>query len=129
MIVLDESIPPDEQAILKRWRISTRHIGYGAGRKGMKDESIIPFLLRLRRPTFFTFDFDFYRRGLCHARYCLVCLSVEQYEAAVFIHRFLRHKQFNTEAKRMSAVTRVSHAGLSVWRLHSGEEEHLAWEN
>jgi len=93
----------------------------------MKDQEIIPFLLHLRRPTFFTRDADFYERSLCHARYCLVYLAVKKDEVAIFVRRLLRHWEFDTEAKRMGAVIRVSHAGLSVWRLHTEEEMRFDW--
>jgi len=93
----------------------------------MKDDEVIPFLLHLRRPTFFTLDLDYYKRGLCHPRCCLVCMDVKQYEAAIFVRRLLRHPEFNTEAKRLGAVIRVSHAGLSVWRVHSETENLIDW--
>lgn len=127
MNVLDENIPPSERQILKSWRMSVRHIGYGVGQKGMQDEQIVPYLLRLRRPTFFTLDGDSYRRDLCHARYGLVFLDVDQYEAAIFIRRFLRHKEFNIESKRMGKVIRVSHANLAVWSLFATSEIHFDW--
>jgi len=85
--VLDENIIKDQRQLLRSWRISVRQIGYNIGRRGMQDEEIIPFLLRLRRPTFFTRDLGFYQRSLCHRQYCLVCLAVEKYEAAIFIRR------------------------------------------
>lgn len=93
----------------------------------MKDEEIIPFLHQLRRPTFFTLDDDFYKRQLCHAGYCLVFVGVGQYEAASFVRRFLRHKQFNTQAKPMGTVSRASQIGISVWYLHAEEENFLEW--
>lgn len=127
MNVLDESIPPSQRRLLRSWRVPIRHIGYEVGRKGMKDDEIIPFLLTLRRPTFFTLDWDFYKRSLCHARYCLVYLDVRQYEAATFVRRLLCHREFDTEAKRMGAVIRVSHMGLSVWRLHAEKEAEFDW--
>ena len=127
MIVLDENFPESQRQLLRGWRIPIRQIGYEVGRKGMKDDEIIPVLLRLRHPTFFTLDYDFYKRGLCHARYCLVCLDVGQYEAAVFVRRLLRHREFDTEAKHMGAVIRVSHRGLSVWRLHAEKAVRLGW--
>jgi len=61
---------------LRSWRVPIRHFGYDIGRKGMKDESIIPFLLTLPRPTFFTLDWDYFNRNLRHARYCLVHLML-----------------------------------------------------
>lgn len=39
-------------------------IGFDVGRKGMKDEAIIPFLHELRDTTFFTRDLGFYDRKL-----------------------------------------------------------------
>lgn len=70
----------------------------------MCDGEIIPFLLTLRRPTFFTRDLDFWPRQLCHARYSLVILAVGQYEAAHFIRRMLRQPGFNSQSKRMGQV-------------------------
>jgi len=93
----------------------------------MKDDEIIPLLLQLRRLTFFSLDFDFYKRSLCHARYCLVCLDVGQYEAAAFARRLLGYREFDTETRRMGAVIRASHSGLSVWRLHTEGAAHLHW--
>ena len=82
----------------------------------------------LHHPTFFTLDWDYFKRDLCHARYCLVFLDVKRNESAAFIRRLLRHKEFDTQAKRMGAVIRVSYAGLLVWRLYAQQETYLAWE-
>jgi len=127
MNILDEHIPIDQRQLLKSWRISVRHIGYDVGRKGIKDSEIIPLLLSLRHPTFFTLDLGFYERHLCHERYCLACIDVNQYETASFARRLLRHPQFNTQAKRIGAVIRMSQKGLLVWRLHAEEEVRLTW--
>lgn len=129
MIVLDENIPESQRQLLRGRRIRARQIGYEVGRKGMKDEEIIPLLLRLRRPTFFSLDSDFYRRDLCHPRYCLVCADVGQYEAASFLRRLLGHAEFDTQAKRMGAVIRVSHTGLAVWRINAEREQHINWDS
>src|SRR5262245_39772570 len=101
MNLLDEQIPEDQRRLLRSWRVSVRQVGYDIGRKGIKDPEIIPFLLSLRRTTFFTLDFDFYERRFCHMRYCLVCMEVRQNDTAVFIRRFLSHPEFDTAAKRM----------------------------
>ena len=127
MNVLDENVSVIQRQLLRSWRIQVRHIGHDAGRKGMTDEDIIPFLLTLRRPTFFTLDWDFYTPGLCHARYCLVFLNVSREECAHFVRRLLVHPQLDTQAKRMGAVIRASYAGPSVWRLHAPKEVCLAW--
>jgi hypothetical protein len=125
--ILDENILEDQRQLLLNWRVPIRQIGYEVGRKGMKDDEIIPFLLSLHRPTFFTLDLDFYKRSLCHARYCLVCLDVGQHEAAILVRRLLHHREFDTQAKRMSTVIRASYVGLSVWHLHAEEETHFDW--
>jgi hypothetical protein len=127
MIILDENFPESQRQLLRGWRIPIRQIGYEVGRSGMQDEEIVPFLLQRRRVTFFTLDQGFSKRELCHARYCLVYLDVEQYEAATFVRRVLRHRQFDTDAKRAATVIRVSHGGLAVWRLHAQKELHIEW--
>ena len=127
MNILDENIIDSQRQLLRRWRIAIRHIGYDVGQQGMKDQEILTFLHRLRRSTFFTRDEDFYARRLCHARYCLVYLAVAKNEVALFVRRLLHHRECETVAKRMGAVIRVSHVGLSVWHLHAEQEIHFDW--
>lgn len=93
----------------------------------MSDEEIIPLLLALRQPTFFSRDSDFFKRELCHSRYGLVYLDVDDLETAFFIRRLLSHRQFDTYAKRLGIVARVSAAGIDAWRLHSEQMERLGW--
>lgn len=129
MNVLDENITPVQRQRLREWRIRVRHIGYDMGRKGMKDEEIIPFLLALPHPTFFTEDWDYFKHRLCHAGYCLVHMDVGRDEIALFVRRFLRHKAFDTQAKRRGTVIRVSYVGLAVWNLGTQEEMYFDWED
>jgi len=127
MIILDEHLPPTQRHLLRSWHIAVRHIGYDVGRQGLQDEDIIPFLLLHRRPTFVTLDAGFYDRTLCHARYSLAYLSVRQNEVANFVRRLLRHPEFDTQAKRSGSVLRLSHVGISAWRLRHQRETHHAW--
>lgn len=127
MNFLDEHIIIDQWEQLRAWRIHVRHIAFDLGKKGLQDDEIIPFLHQLRRPTFFTRDWDFYERSLCHVRYCLVYLAVEKGEVASFIRRFLRHPEFDTEAKRMGTVIRVLHSEISYWRLYETSEIRVDW--
>jgi predicted nuclease of predicted toxin-antitoxin system len=127
VIILDENIKERARERLTQSHIPVHQIGYDIGHKGLQDEEIIPFLCRLRRPTFFTEDADFYKRTLTHTRYCLVYLAVEPSQVAEFVRRVLRHPEFNTEAKRMSAVIRASTSNLAVWRLHSEKEINILW--
>ncbi len=128
MNILDENILANQRQLLKSWRTRVHQIGYDVSRKGIKDDEIIPFLIKQRRPTFFTRDLGFYERKLCHPRYCLVCLAVGRNEAATFVYRSLRHPKFNTKAKRLGTVIRVSQVGLQVWRLHAEQEVFLSWD-
>jgi hypothetical protein len=117
MNVLDENVPDSQLEILRSKRVPVRLIGLDIGRKGMKDDEIIPLLLQLDRPTFFTFDGDFYNRRLCHDGYCLVHLNVEEEAVAEYIRRLLRQRAWKTKASRMGRVIQVSTTGLVVWRL------------
>src|SRR5271157_2263346 len=109
MNILDENIPDSQRLLLKSWRIQVSQIGHEVGRQGLKDEAIIPLLHKSGPATFFTRDKGFYDRRLCHADYCLVCLIMNQYEVATFIRLFLKHPQFNTSARRMGKVIRLTH--------------------
>ncbi len=93
----------------------------------MKDYHIIPFLLQHRRVTFFTLDADFFKHGLCHAEYCLVSMDVRKQEAAEYARRVLRHAEFDTVAKRMGKVIRVSPMGIAVWQLYAEREAYYDW--
>src|SRR5450432_2312292 len=101
-------------------------MGLDFGRKGLKDEEIV-VLRRQRNSALFTRDAGFYQPVLRHPSYCIVVASVGQHEVAAFIRRFLRHPDFDTQAKRMGRVLRISHAGLAVWRLRSQTEMHTIW--
>ena len=127
MIVVDENVVDNQIRQLLSWRFSVRQIGHEVGGKGMTDREVLSLLHQLDSPTLFTRDDDFYDRRLCHAGYCLVYLSIRKQEVAVFVRRFLRHPAFNTRAKRMGSVVRVSHVGLAVWSLHSEKVVRTGW--
>jgi len=127
MNILDENISRNQKYSLHKRRIRFRQIGYEIGYKGIKDEDIIPFLHKLGTVTFFTRDLRFYQSHFCHSQYCLVILAVEDIEIASFIHRFLRHPKFNTKAKRMGKVVRVSHNVIRMCQIHDNREYELLW--
>jgi len=129
VIILDENIPDSQRRLLQSWHIHVRQIGHEVAHKGIKDEGIILLLHKFHKATFFTRDFDFYNQNLYHPNYCLVCLAVGQYEAASFIRRFLHYPKFNTQRNRMGTVSRVSHMGIRLWRLHTEIEEELKWSD
>ncbi len=127
MNILDENVHAEARTRLRSWRIRVHQIGHDAGRKAIQDDEIIPLLLGFRRPTFFTRDRGFYQRALCHARYSVVVMEVHPEEVATFVRRLLRHPAFDTEATRLGAVIRLSHTGLTVWRLHEESEQRVDW--
>ena len=128
MNVLDENIPESQKALLRSRRVAVRQIGQDLGRKGMKDQEIIPLFHQLDRPTFFTLDGDFYNRRLCHEGYCLVYLDIEEEMVAEYVRRLLRHRELNTKATRMGRVIRVLPTGLAFWRMRQVEESHSSWK-
>lgn len=128
MILLDENVPESQRQLLLRQRIRARQIGVDVARKGIADEAIIPLLLELRRPSFFTRDMGFFDRTHCHRRYCLVCMAVGRDEAALFVRRFLRHPRFNTHDKRLGTVVRISRAGIRYWTKDADAESYVDWE-
>lgn len=128
MILLDENIPEDQVSLLKRWRIRARQIGQEVGSQGMKDdEHVRPLLHSLHRPTFFTRDLGFFNQGWIHPKYAIVCLAVSLNEVARFVRLFLRHPSFDSAAKRMGTVARVSSADIRVRNLESREESTVDW--
>jgi hypothetical protein len=126
--VLDENIIDSQRQRLRQWRIAVRQVGHEVGRPGMKDQEIITLLHGLRRPTFFTRDDDYFAPRLCHSRYCLAYLAVAKDEVALFVRRFLRHQDFETVAKRMGVVVRLSQVGMVVWRGDVKHAVHIAWD-
>jgi hypothetical protein len=127
MIILDENFPDSQRQLLQGWRISFKQVAFEIGREGLQDDEIIPLLHQLKKPTFFTLDDDFFNPKLCHAAYCLIYLDVAQYESATFVRRTLKHPDFDTKAKRIGNIIRVSHKGLTVWKLNAEEKIHFSW--
>lgn len=119
VIVLDENILDSQRGQLRRWRIHFCLIGYDVGRKGMQDEEIIPLLRSMRKPTFVTWDSDYFDRTLCSDHYCLVYLDVPATEVAAYARRLLRHPEFKTWSQRLGRVVRVAASGIFSWRVRA----------
>jgi hypothetical protein len=127
MILLDENIRQDQAIQLRRQRIPARFLVEHFARTGIQDTDIIPLLHRLKQPTFFTHDRDFFRRGLVHQNYCLVWLDMYDGKAAEFTRAFLKHELFDTAAKRLGIVARVHHEGIDLWRRNHAALQHARW--
>ena len=128
MNILDENVPLEQRDLLRAWGIHCRVIGQDIARLSLGDDNILALLHRLRQPTFFTRDEDFFERQLCHPSYGLVWLDVAAEEAGLFTRRFLRHSRFARKADRMGTVVRVHHDGLEFWQRHQATLRRLDWE-
>ena len=127
MNVLDENIVAQQSEQLRKWRILFRQIGKQLSTHGALDENLIPLLHELPQPTFFTHDEDFFKASLCHSHYAMVYLDVSDAETAEFIRRFLKHPAFDTQAKRLGIVARVSSGGVQSWRKGRATLETVEW--
>jgi hypothetical protein len=125
--LLDENIPLDQRDILRAWGIRCRVVGQDIARLSIADDDIIVLLHRLKQPTFFTRDKDFFQRDLCHPAYGLVWIDAEPEEAALFVRRALRHPRFGNKASRMGVVVRAHHDGLQFWQRHRAALQRTAW--
>jgi hypothetical protein len=113
--VLDENVTRDQADLLSHWGVRFRSISRDFRLQGTQDEEIVPFLLRLKQPTFLTRDEDFFARRLVHSRYCLAWLDVDAGQTAFFIRRFLLHPRFQTNAQRLGKVIWVAPRGFQYW--------------
>lgn len=127
VLILDENFRLEQQAVLLAWGIRTRKVGKDLAAAGIDDADLIPFLLRLPSPTFFTHDEDFWRPSLQHPAYCLVWLDVEDTRGALYVRRFLRNVDFDTKVKRLGKVIRVHAGELNLHDSRHGKPKNTAW--
>ena len=127
MIVLDENILESQRSQLRRWRIHFSQIGHEIARKGIHDDDIITLLRRLRRPTFVSWDRDFFDRTWCSDHFCLVYLDVRQFELAQYVRRLLRHSEFKSWSQRKRRVLRVAPTGIPAWHAHVARLSRYRW--
>jgi hypothetical protein len=127
MFLLDENVSELEVLRLRKCGIRVRLVGDEVADIGTSDENLLPALLRLKQPILFTQDEDFFRRSRLHPRYGLVWLDVRATEAAEFICRFLKHPEFDTQAKRLGTVSRVHPMGIDCWRGTGRQLHKTGW--
>ena len=129
MIILDENIPGDQRKLVQVEVKTARQVGFDIENAGLKDHEIPRFLLRLKNPTFFSLDDDFYDKKLRHQKYCIVYLDVAEDEAATYAVKLLRHKNFDTHSKRMGKVIQVSTKKIKYWHVHDEMPSIVMWGN
>ena len=123
--VLDEQIDVEWYRLLKRRR-SFDKVGDGFGRKGLQDEQIYHLLHRTGK-TFHSQDSDYYHPNNRHKSYCLVYYEVKDAELVNYILRFLHHREFNTHAKRLGKVIKVTTQYIEYWEVGKQEKTRMEW--
>ena len=123
--VLDEQIRDTLYQMLKQRR-SFDKVGDGFGQRGLEDEHIC-CLLHNTGKTFHSQDSDYYHPKNRHKSYCLVYYEVETPELVDYILRFLRHREFNTHAKRLGKVIKVTLQYIEYWEVGKQERTRVEW--
>ena len=129
MNVLDENIRDTQADYLRKIGLACRKIGSDLAARGTSDSDIIPLLLELKRPTFFTHDSDFWDARLCHSGYCLAYLEIKPRDAAGYIRRFLRHASFDTAGARMGKVVHIQTSGIAYYVAGSRKTHVARWSS
>jgi hypothetical protein len=109
MLILDENVSENEIWRLREAGLAVRVIGQDIAVKSVSDANIIPILLKLKKPTFFTRDRDFWKPQLRHERYAIVFMDIPEHEGEIAkcIIQFLRHPAFNTATKRLGRLFHI----------------------
>jgi hypothetical protein len=124
--VLDELFEDEALQQLREWRVHVDKVGQGFGDAGWGDERL-RVELHGSQKTFHTLDGGFYRPRHRHATYCLVYYEVSFKEAPAFIRRFLRHPAFNTHAKRLGKVVKVTTERIYFWEIGIKRQQSVEW--
>lgn len=112
---------------MRQLGVACRKIGTDMLSRGASDADIVPLLLRLKHPTFFTHDADFWDARLCHAGYCLAFLDVRSRDAAAYVRRFLRHGLFDTFARRSGKVLHIHAREITYYSRASRATQTVTW--
>jgi hypothetical protein len=131
MILLDENVHQQSiRACIAAWyRGQVRSITTLRPNTRIKDEAIPMVLRRVRQPTFVTTNVaDFWRRVPAHPRDSIVCvasLNERLHELPSLLRQLLQLPEFNTKAKRMGNVIRVSASQLQYYEWQGDRIAHV----
>ena len=118
-LILDDQL--DVQVILPAlagWKTAVRIQQLRPGEL-IRDDRIPSLLLSLTNPTFLTIDRGFWKRQLCHRRYCILFFALskeEQGAIPVLMRRLFSLPQFRTRSSRMGKVARVGKRSVVYWQ-------------
>ena len=120
--ILDANIDAEYESQLRR-PLKVKQIGVHFLPGNADDERIVNLLGRLKTPTFITKDCkDFYNRQRLDKRYCIVCVDVHWTEFVSAVRKIFRHPLFNTVAKRMGKVIRVTSTHINYFEVGENKE-------
>ena len=131
MILLDENVHQQRiMASIAAWyRGQVRSLTTLRPNTLIKDEAIPTVLRSVRQPTFVTTNVgDFWRRIPAHSRYSVVCVALPNerlHELPPLLRRLLRLPEFNTKARRMGKVIRVSPSQLQYYEQQGEDITHI----
>jgi hypothetical protein len=131
MILLDENVHQQSlMASIAAWyRGQVRSLTRLRPNTLIKDEAIPIVLRRVRQPTFVTTNIaDFWRRAPAHSRHRIVCVALPNerlHELPSLLCQLLRLPEFNTKAKRMGKVIRVSPSQLQSYERQRDHTAHV----
>ncbi len=114
MIVLDEQLTGRgiEEAIKRWYPGAVRFINELRPGTIIKDEAIPTLLNQEAEPTFVTInETDFWRKVAITTRFCVICIALPDNRATdipSLLQRLLRHPDFDTKARRMGRVLRLT---------------------
>jgi len=121
MIVLDEQLLGRniETEIEKWYRGDVRFVIELRPGTVIKDDAIPKLLRKENQPTFVTInEKDFWRKTPIDNKYCVVCFTLPDSrtnEISQALRELFRHPEFNTKAKRMGKVIRVTDREISYY--------------
>jgi hypothetical protein len=131
MILLDENVHQQSiMASIAAWyRGQVRSLTTLRPNTLIKDEAIPTVLRNVRQPTFVTTNVaDFWRRIPAHSRYSIVCVALPNerlHELPPLLRQLIRLPEFNTKAKRMGKVIRVSPSQLQYYERQGDHITHI----
>ena len=129
MIVLDEQLLGRdlEHAIAVWYRGAVLFITDLRPNTVIKDDAIPVLLRQQSRPTFVTInERDFWRKVPIDEHFCVVCLTLSDARAREIpglLRRLFRRREFDTKAKRMGKVIRVTDTAISFYTVHDHEPQ------
>ena len=120
--ILDANIETENVSLLRR-PLKVKQVGVHFLSSNADDEYIINWLKRLKTPTFITKDCkDFYNCRRLDKHYFIICVDVHRREFVSVVRKIFKHPLFNTVAKRMGKVIRVTSTYINYFEVGGNTE-------